>query len=590
MLDINKMLRKKKWTGAQVGQLELANMSYNYKKAKDTGNPTVEPLIPNEKFQKMLATLTEPEQGAIYNGYIAIHRWINETLQLANTQLQQANFRYFKFANQIMNALTAEDLYKYMAELPYMMTEKEYKDTVEKRTQELLKIDGETAEDNVLELLFNALDYYLAVMNGNPEANTPLTPLKEKLELEPVTDKHILEKYNKIMGLGYYELPDGTRSDMVTEEEWQKKQNPLMYKATHGELTGEEKTAIAWQRQLRDAQLMYEEGLDHREASSKRHEEEMAKGYSIKPEWHTYEKLPENISKWDILSIGGIELEDEYYNAFDVSYEEALESCKAFKKDFPTVVETLLTDMGERYPELKLIKDLPIEKWPEVTYSWEELYKMNFYAFRDTRTSDSLIFDGNKRALENGIAIVKPTDSLLLQRRIDENGYYKPPVLWEGKGNPLSLERYFPEGENSQFLISEAQNDRKTILSSLYFLKGYNKTLDLIADMYKVEEIKIFKVSTATLEEQIEALNHSIHLLYGQIKDTDYEDKELQEKKLKVLKDYFQPIDLSVLELPKAKIAQAKKDIKDFKAFRGQATDPYITLGIYDPESAKKGG
>lgn len=585
MIDMAKMLRKRKWTGAEIGRLELANASYAYKDAIDNGKLQGEAPIPSEQFTKMLATLTDPEQGDIYNGYIAIHKWINETMQMAQTQLQQTNFRYYKYSNNITNALIAEDLYKYIAQLPYMMTEKEYKDTVDRRTDEILHPDGEQIAFNVFQLIFEVLEHYLRQLREEPEKENPLFPLKEKLELEPVTDKRILDNYNKVMGRGYYELPDGTRSDKVSDDEWEKKANPIEYKRNHGELTEEEEKVIVWGRQLKVARTMYEEEVDQWEAIKKRNEEEQEQGISLKAEWHLYDNPPEDLNKWQVLEAGDIE--QEYYPYFDVNYEEGLEYCKAFKKEFPTVAETLLEDMGKHYPELEYLSKLPVEKWLDVSYSWEEMYKMDFYDFKETFTDDTAIFDGNRRALLNGIAIVKPTKSLLLQRRIDEKGYYKPPELWEGQGNPLSLEQYFPESENHDFYISEAKYDRNTMLTSLYFLRGYNKILDLIADMYKVEEVKVFKVPTNNLETQIEALGHSIRLLYGQIKGTDYEDKELKEKKLKVLKDYFQPVDLSILDIPKAKITQAKKDMKDFKAFRGQATDPYITLGYLDPEKAQ---
>ena len=64
-----------------------------------------------------------------------------------------------------------------------------------------------------------------------------------------------------------------------------------------------------------------------------------------------------------------------------------------------------------------------------------------------------------------------------------------------------------------------------------------------------------------------------VRSLYTQIKDTHYEDKELQEKKLKVLKDILYPIDDSFLVIPEERIAQAKKAMKDFKAFKDSNYD-----------------
>ena len=49
--------------------------------------------------------------------------------------------------------------------------------------------------------------------------------------------------------------------------------------------------------------------------------------------------------------------------------------------------------------------------------------------------------------------------------------------------------------------------------------------------------------------------------------------QELQEKKLEVLKDILYPIDDSFLVIPEERIAQAKRAMKDFKAFKESSYD-----------------
>ena len=120
------------------------------------------------------------------------------------------------------------------------------------------------------------------------------------------------------------------------------------------------------------------------------------------------------------------------------------------------------------------------------------------------------------------------------------------------------------------------------MLDSLYFLKGYNLALDLIAERFKLEELEVAKLSTENLEERIQALNSSIELLYKRIKETDYEDEELKAKKLEVLKDVFTPISLAGLDIPEEKIEKAKKDMKDFKAFKDEMLDLRLTLCYRD--------
>lgn len=586
MLNINRLLKKKGWTGAELGRLELANMALAYKKATDTNNPEQEPVISRADFEKMLSTLKDPTEGRIYNGYISIHNWISNTAPIAMSEGQQAQLQFDKLWNYIENAITAEDLYSYIAELPLIMTEKQYKETVEKRTQEILKPDGEPLAHNVLALILSGIEYYINLLQTQPDAKNPLKPLKKKLEKELVRDPHILEKYNRVRGLGYYTLEDGTRSDKVSPTEWRELVSPTIDKLISGDSQLGEKEAehiklsIIQRRVITDARYMYEGDLTEEEAQQKRQEDEEREGFSKACQWHYYEDSPEGLlTKWEVLEEGELW---EYYNYYDVTEEEALEMCKAFNAEFPTVVKALLNDMGKRYG-MKELKDLPIEKWLETVYSWEDLYKADFYGFRAMEVGDTSIFDGNKRALFNGIAILRPSDLGRCTRIDPETGYYTAPDIRKSL-LPLSLEAFFTDSEEYSENIDTVERAKSLLLSSMYFVEGFNKALELIASMYDVEEVTLLAISTDWLREKIEAYNGSIYMLYKRIKNTDYEEPELKEKKLEVLRDIFQPIDLNKLKIPEEKLELAKQNMKDFKGFKDSSIDPYLQLCIYHPE------
>ena len=256
--------------------------------------------------------------------------------------------------------------------------------------------------------------------------------------------------------------------------------------------------------------------------------------------------------------------------------------CKAFVAEFPTVVKALLDDMGKKYG-LKEFKDLPIEKWLETIISWEDLYKLDFYGFRATQTADIAIFDGNKRALFNGVAILRASDLGSCTRIDPETGYYTAPDLRKSL-LPLSLEAFFTDNEEYSNNVDIVEQARSVLKSSIFFVDGFNKALELIASLFDVEEVKLFAVETGSLKNRVEALNNSIYTLYRRIKNTDYEDPELREKKLEVLRDIFQPIDLKKLRIPEEKLEQAKQNMKDFKGFKDSSIDPYLQLCIYKPE------
>ena len=592
MLNINRLLKKKGWTGAELGKLELANTALTYQKAVESNNHAQEPAISRADFDKMLSTLTDPVEGRVYNGYISIHKWISNTMQIAIAQSQQAQLQFDKLWSFIQNAITAEDVYSYIEELPLIMTEKQYKETVEKRTQEILKPDGEPLADNVLQLLFDALDYYIKLLESNPRAKNPLKPLKKKLEKELVRDPHIIEKYNRVRGLGYYTLEDGTRSDKVSPTEWRELVSPTIFKLIDEDSQLGEKEAelikqsIRERRLITDARYMYEGGLSESEAQRKRQEDEVRDGFIKACQWHYYEDSPEGLlTKWEVLIEGEL-LEYYPYYEDETTEEDALEMCKAFVAEFPTVVQALLEDMGKRYG-MEELKGLPVEKWLETVYSWEDLYKLDFYGFRATQTDDTAIFNGNKRALLNGVAIVRASDLGRCTRIDPETGYYIAPDLRKSL-LPLSLEAFFTESEEYSDNVDTVEQARDLLKSSVYFVDGFNKALELIASLFDIEEVKLFHVDTDILKGRVEALNSSIYMLYRRIKNTDYEEPELREKKLEVLRDIFQPIDLKKLRIPEEKLELAKQNMKDFKGFKEDARDPYLQLCIYNPEDEEE--
>lgn len=571
MLNIDRLLKKKGWTGEELGRLELANTLNMFSQSLQGIQEPV-PIVSKADFRKMLDTITDPIEGRIYNGYISIHEWFSTAYTYATANEQQAHLNFNELMITITNAITAESVYKYVSELPLIMTEKQYKQTVEQRTEEILAKDGETAF-NLFNLLVEALDYYIRQLQKEPRKANPLKPLKKKLEAEKVTDPLILTKYNKVMKYGYLETPDGKRSDKLSSEEWAK---ALMPDNRPYNPEAEKERRI-----LTHAHFMYTEGMSFEEADSAVYKASVERGETIEPTFHYYPEPPEDLNKWEILETGDL---GEYYVSLwgeereGLSYEESIVAdAKDFIKEYPTVVKALLEDM-EQY--IEGVSSIPVEEWVNQLYSWRDLYRVNAYGFREMYTDDIAIFDGNRRAQLNGIAILKP-NSIGCTRIDRETGFYKAPdirnILYS-----ISLEQYFTDAEGYAESLEKLERAKKLLLDSLYFLKGYNLALDLIADRFKLEELEVAKLSTDNLEERIQALNSSIELLYKRIKETDYEDEELKAKKLEVLKDVFTPISLDGLEIPEEKIEKAKADMKDFKAFKDEMLDLRLTLCYRD--------
>lgn len=572
MLNIDKLLKKKCWTGSELGRLQIVTTLKAFQKV-EAGEQSPEKEVDRSHIRKMLDTL-DPVEGAVYNGYIGIHEWFRLTYSAAAATEQAAHLNYAKFSELITIASITEEIYQYISELPAIMTQKQYEDLVARRKNEILHPDGEPIGFNLFNLLEQAILYEVSQTEKNPRKKTLLKLLKKKLEKELVTDQHILSRYNEVMGEGYYLLEDGRRSDQMSREEWEDAMGGAWLK----DISEEERQAIVERRFLDRNDYIYS-GMTDKEADEAQDEKEVELGLHKKCTWHYYEDPPTDLTKWEVLQTGDLfewyrSLEGECYEG--KSYEESLlEDIEAFKKEFPELVEIILKDM-ERY--IKGASTKSIEEWINTYYEWEDLYSMDFYGFRKDYVSDFEIFDGNKRALFNGVAILRPSDLLDRSMRIDkETGYYQPPEI-RGLSKEYGLEAYFTDNEDYAENVENLEITRKQLLESLYFMNGWNTALDLIAQAFDLEEIKIGKMRLETIKNMIEAYNALVKNLYRSIKEMDYPDKELQKKKLEVLKDILCPIDLDRIKIPKEQIAKAKADMEGFKAFKEESKDLRYTL------------
>lgn len=586
MVNVDKLLKKKSWTGRELGQLQIANALTAYKKAVESGKQDEKGIIDREIIDKMVLTIKDAKEFEEYSGYISIYEWLMTALQMAYAQEQQAQLQFEVMVNRLTNAWTAEELYSYISELPVIMTKKQYNDTVNKRTQEILKPNGEPLGMDILQIIFNAIEFYVALAESKPRAKNPLKPLKKKLATEIITAPSFLKRYNKVYGLGYYTTEDGIRSDSVTSTEWRDIVNPLISKYFEEEQIDEElaeliKEEIVQKRTLTDATISYLNGLPTEEAQKKRREEEIKQGLLKRTTWHYYEDVPEDINKWELL------VDEQLFEFFSACYEDdtqedAMELCRTFYDEFKDVIEAILTDAETRYSLFKGISSIPVEEWLNTVYSWEELYNANCYNFRGAYLGNASIFDGNKRAIFNGIAIIEPT-WIGGSKRIDkETGYYMPPNIWEPY-KELSLEGLFDDAESHEEEAQRICIARDVFISSFYFIKAFNETLDLIISMYGIEEMKFLKRDIPYFEERVKSFNELLYRLSNKILDTEYENKETKEKKLKVLKDILCPIDITLSDVPKERIRITKNNMKNFKAFNSFELNPTNTLCMYIP-------
>lgn len=607
MADIKRLLKKKGWTGRELGILELSNMAIMFRQALEGKEP--QPIVEQARFREMINGITDRQQGQIYNGYISIHEWLSIRYNIAQTQLQQAQLQCRTLAAYVTDAIFAEDVYHYIEQLPAIMTEKQYRDAREAGLKKwLYDEDGTERGDSLAALIERGISFYTKQLQTNPAKPNPLKAIRKKYIAEPVKSKLILEGYNEVMGEGYYTIEDGSgrRSDTMTAEEWQEAiTTPAMkqaLKTTDG--SGTEYTQqIATRRLLERAKVIFEGGTEA-DADEAQQKKDYERGLATPVKWHYYEEAPADLTKWDIVEAGLMCFYGGLFCGMDVSEGEYLAELEDFLTEFRELADAIIADIEKLYltgkdplqplsaegrEPLKDIASLPLQDWSSTVFSWGDLYKLDVYGFKKDAEADTTIFDGNKRAILNGIAILRASDLLDRSPRINESGYYVEPDIMHTLSN-FTLEAFFPEAEDYADNLEIVETARQTLIESYYHLKGYNYALEIIASFYDVPEIAIFQMNTSGIEDKIRAFNGLVPILYKKILDTDYEDKELKERKLQVLKDLFQPIDYEALTIPEEKKEAAQQLLVDFKAFQPENANRFDGMLCTLPEPEDEDG
>lgn len=597
-MNIKRLLNKKGWTGRELGIIELTNTAVQFRQALEGQKP--KPLIELSQLKKMINEIKSPIQRRIYNGYISIHEWLSIRYNIAQTQLQQAQLQYRTLTGYITDATLAEDVYRYIEQLPAIMTQKQYDDAKAKRIEDQFKNeDGETLYSGVFNLVEQAIRFYSQQLQREPKKANPLKAIRKKYVNQPVKSNLIRSRWNVLTGEGYYTIEDGSgrRSDQMTDEEWQDAiDTPAMREAlrnmrtTDGNGT-EYSQRIATCRLIERAKVIFAEGTEE-DAGKSQCKQDYQKGIAIPVKWHYYEEAPADLMKWDVIEQN---LLLQLYPAdIDGSGDEYSESnfthsMEDFVAEFKELVTVVLKDIDKHYFKGEPgLSNLPIKEWLTTVYDWKQLYEKDFYGEREVAEADTTIFDGNPRALFNGIAILRPSDLLDRSPRINESGYYVEPDISHTLSN-FTLEAFFTEAEDYADNVEIVETARQSLIESYYHLKGYNYSLELIARFYKVPEFTVFKMDTYGIEDKIDAFNELVPILYRKIHDTDYSDKELQAKKLQVLKDLFQPIDYKALTIPEKNKAEAEKLLEDFKAFQPEGTGLFERLLCILPQTDGEG-
>lgn len=588
-MDVKRLLSKKGWTGEETGKALILLMINDYKQAL-SGNTAPKPLFPPEKIREMLhgfrASRTDIEA---YNRYVNLQNWTKQYQAVANAYFQRFQSCVNEFISIHHAAEGAENENRYIERLPRIITQKQYEELKAKRIEEQLDPEGDGTDaigDNVFALILRLIEYYARELEANPTAANPLKAIKKCYSTKAVENHAYIMGYNYGMNEGYYQLPDGTRSDEVDQKTWQARL--LQYSPDLQRLMQEAKEGHAGKPGSLSFERLIQEA---RAAHMGEPTPELVRDAAI---WHTYEEAPGGLTKWELIRADAEEdaCFYEYIPALtgeEIAPETFIADAEAFKKEFPELVEAIfkaLDAMGYTYMDEgteKPLSSIPVEEWETTVFTWRELYNASFPGFREEIESDFSIFDGDKRALLNGVAVIRPSDFLLKPingrncAAIDENGYFIEP---EGEGlysNIFGLNAYLPDNPDSGEYILRIENSRAALEESLRYIIGFDTAIDLIAEEIGLPEYTIFKIDgNGHCLSRANALNGLFDLLYTHIEEIDYRDKERKAAKLQALREVFYPIKTDELQITAEQKKEAAAMLEGLQAF---GDNGYITPG-----------
>lgn len=591
---VEQLLRKKKFTGQEVGQAYLITLAAQ-KKAQREGKE-FKPPFTRADLDRMENSLQTREQYSVFRVYSAIYRALVDAANMTEANIQQVYNGYYRLIYTLKDCMQADTALKAVESYPLIMTQGQLDQIIKELTEErrsfntsFYSIVAEYIQDQVLNL---------------EQAPKAIKEAIEALKQEPCTNERILRAYKEEYGAGYYMLPDGRRSDDMSFEEWQQLLQDR-FLDTHkytvdGEEASPEETIRFYnsQRLLQAYKLFFaddaeleaickEKGIkldkaeftldELREAAEElielkgSYKLNMAADKALKLiteevenglEWH-YKEPEEALSKYDVL------LEHDLFCRYSGGMADDVEEREQFlelERDYPALYTAACKEVLKLLPRAAKLKKedylQPIFTYGEVADSGLTMYDyflkdftdhdiIDFYC-NDTDSTEAL--QKRRRIMYSGLAIIRETP--FTKHRINDNGEYTDTVE-----NPYLLLESIDSITDDEDRIEDVRLFREHLVEpALRFIYAYNVLLDLLAAVYDTESIKELKTPTTSyIEGQIEAYNNLLYMFYGSL----YGTPEEKARKRKLIKQVFKPIEVNTLKPEAAAVQKVKEKLEE---------------------------
>lgn len=569
--QLDKLLKKKGWTGKEVGQLLIASMLNDI---KQLGQGEKTPLFSQADFEKMESSLNSDFDYLSYGVYRELYSSIIDSFNRGQGLCQQFYNGFSRLYLMLREVQTADNAQKAYDDTPLIMTESQYK-RLEAEAVQTLK----GRKESYYSLLFYILEKFLDAGDEAPEPIRTAIEATKEIPAEKIT---FSRSYNEQMGEGYYSLPDGRRSDQMTSEEWQKtleEEFLRTHKLTiNGEPASTEETIREYNRDrlIKSYELFFKGAKAIREFVLERTGKELdgtdeeieealndiilndtidyvgkarynpnaekiaeALGFSTPTEWHTYEELPEGLTAYDLLDL-----------ITDSSrYEETdkKKHLKAFKTEYKELYTALNAYIEENVPKARGLK--PNQLYKDIV-SWGELADAGIIGYSSLIQPDDReivqIWTEGEDTTENkskrlrtglrGIAILRNPASY----QTDENGDYIE------KKSPLQFFQslYTLEGDGDKIAEINSYIDN-LIYPALSYLYAFNSLMGIIGKVYDLPELEeVARYDTRPFESKMSGFNGMLYFFYHDV----YGNEEEKQRKRAIIKEIFRPLEADTLK------------------------------------------
>lgn len=560
--SIDKLLKKKRVTGREIGLMALQGL------ASDTQKGKQESLYTLDELRTAIDNLSNAE----YNEYTTYSRLYSLAVDIYN--IQQANIQQFYHAyNRLLltlNSIGATEMnYKQADKNPLILTENQYnflKDYIREQNHGYVLTNSQV----IIELA----EYFV---EHPTKAPAPVKAILKGLKQEPATNTEAIAEIetNYLGERGYFKLKDGRRSDkdFACIEEFKeellqefKAAEPALYSKYNR--TKEEleelfeslsdpdidlyldsvygKPMLEAQRELWNAESPEQEQearqkLETIENAQETNNNELNKGFRayMLSCYHPHKKT---ITKHDILLYGGA----DYYIGLKDNGAITPARFMEFVADYPALFEAIrdyLTDKLKGDIDGKPYKEIPVEEIPE-TYT-------GVHALLENKIGDYSYFDN---ITENDIAtyfLDKGTPESWHKAQRAKNGIA---ILQGEQKNPLFTG--FNPLLSGLFDLNEIEDQQKEYIYSvlnvllkeaLERLFAYDKLLELaIEHIEPALKSEFYPALAVGFKEELDKVNTLNDLMLSTYAELYGEEAEV-EKKQAIFKEIFSPVEIESL-------------------------------------------